>query len=104
MIGISCDTCGERLRVNVTGGTFYIREGSTIENINFKRAEDTKIITRNGPEDEPKLDESPEMSIEIVCSSNSDHLLFAHTVNEIKIAIYTRIGVAASKIIKKLTG
>ena len=45
MSGVACDQCGKELNVVVTGGKFQVRDGSTLDNLNFQKLEEVKIIT-----------------------------------------------------------
>ena len=98
MDGIACTTCGAKLRVNVTGGNFFIREGSTLDNINFERADDRQILVQENNYS-PSADTS--LTIDVVCSENTEHGIFDHAVSKIKLAIYTRIMQAASQKVRK---
>jgi len=94
-----CDQCDAKLKVTVTGGEFFVQEESTPDNINFERAENTKIIMLS---DEPEKEKDiRDLTVTVTCSANADHLLFSHTVSKIKANIYSRIALAATKNARK---
>ena len=97
MNGIACDTCGGRLKVNITGGSFLVREYSTLDDINFEIAPDNRIITQDNSNTEP---DTP-LTVDVVCTVNPDHGIFDFTVSKIKESIYMRIMLSAQKYIQK---
>ncbi len=103
MNGVACDTCGEKLHITITGGEFYVREGSTLDNLNFEKATNTQIVTLDEPIENMPIDEDPELSIIVKCSSNPDHFIFAHTVSKIKVDLYSRIMRAARILANKFS-
>jgi hypothetical protein len=97
MTGISCETCGAQLKVIITGGSFLVKEYSTLDDINFETAPDNKIITRDNPNPET---ETP-LTVDVVCSKDSNHDLFGTTVSKVKVNIYLRIIFSAQKYMQK---
>lgn len=103
MSGISCDMCGAKLRVEITGGRFYIREGSTLDDLNFEKVEDTKIITLDEL-NKGSIDEDTSLTVDVICTTDRDHPIFAHTISKIKCEVYARIMAAAHTFMNKHNG
>ena len=101
MAGVACDTCGAKLRVEVTGGNFYVREGSTLDQLNFEKAEDTHIITTLDEPAQGEFDENTFLSVNVFCSDDSSHAVFAHTISKVKCEVFARIVVSAKDFIRK---
>ena len=102
MAGIACDQCGAKLRVTVTGGMFYVREGSELKNINFEKADDTVLITlEDTPDEEVQVDAETTLTVDVCCSVDPDHMLFSHVESEVKRNIFGRIKQAAAALERK---
>jgi len=101
MAGVSCDTCGKKLRIEIVGGTFYVREGSTLDDLNFEKAEDVKLITTLDKPPANEIDEDTTLTIEVMCSDDSSHAIFAHTISKIKCELYLRLMRASQQFIRK---
>jgi len=99
-MAICCETCGAKLRVSIKGGEFYVRDGSTSDNINFEHAENVKLLNSSGAQ----IDETVELGITIYCSKDSEHRIFAITDTTIRKEIYKRIIRSAQAFVHKYTG
>lgn len=100
MDGVTCVQCGERLKVTITGGEFLVREGSTMDNLNFEKAETPGIITLDEPK-EKQMDEDTALTVDIVCSKDPEHMVFSTASSKIKVEVYQRIRLAAVQFIRK---
>jgi len=92
---ISCIICGAKLKVTLTGGEFLVREGSTEDNINFEKA---KKIDFSKAE---VLDEDVMLEVNVECSADPSHDIFAHISSKIKCEIYQRLHIAAVELRNK---
>ena len=97
MIGIACDTCGGRIKVNITGGSFLVKEYSTYDDINFEIAPDNRIITQ----DNANIELDTPLTVDVVCTVNPEHDIFDFTISKVKVNIYARIIMSAQKYIQK---
>ena len=101
--GVGCLQCGAKLRVEITGGNFYVRDGSTLENLNFEKAEDTSIITLDEPvKEEGSLDESTMFGVNIICSENPEHFILGHADTTIRTEIMKRLIHGAQRVLRNL--
>ena len=92
---IECIECGAKLKVIITGGEFLIREGSTEAHINFVKAK--RINFSKGEE----LNEDVMLEVNVECSADPSHRVFAHIDSKIRTEIYQRIITAATKLRNK---
>ena len=86
---IDCIICGAKLKVTITGGEFFVRAGSTPDNLNFEKAEKIDFSTAE------KLDEDVMLEVIVECSADPSHKVFAHIDSVIRTDIYNRIATAA---------
>lgn len=94
---VNCIMCGAKLKVTVTGGEFLIKEGSTEDNLNFEKPEKIDFATAE------KLDEDVMLQVNVECSANPEHKVFAYIDSKIRAEIYQRIATAAIKYRNKYT-
>ena len=100
--GVACLQCGAQLRIEISGGNFLVRDGSSLENLNFEKAEDTKIITLDKPTEERSLDESTMFGVDIKCSVNPEHFILGHTDTTIRAEIMKRLIHGAQRVLRNL--
>jgi hypothetical protein len=94
---MKCFICQGKLRVSITGGEFYVRDGSEPDNINFEKV--TKLISIG-----EQIDEDIMLTIDVECATDSSHSIFGSTEAAIKYSIYTRIKDASQKLANKYFG
>lgn len=92
---IDCIICNSKLKVTITGGEFFVREGSVEDNINFEKVEKIDFSTAE------KLDEDVMLEIIVECSADPSHDIFAHIDSKIRCEIYHRIATAAIELRNK---
>lgn len=92
---INCIICGAQLRVVITGGEFLVREGSVEDNINFEKAQKIDFSTAE------KIDEDVMLKVNVECSADPTHSIFAHIDSKIRCDIYHRIATAAIELRNK---
>lgn len=92
---INCIICGAKLKIIITGGEFLVREGSVEDNINFEKAEKINFETAE------KIDEDVMLEVNVECSADSSHSIFAHIDSKIRCEIYHRIATAAIELRNK---
>ena len=92
---IDCIICGAKLKVTITGGEFLIREGSVEDNINFEKAQKIDFTKAE------VLDEDVMLEVNVECSADPSHSVFAHIDSKIREEIYQRIATAAIKLRNK---
>ena len=92
---IACIICSAKLKVTITGGEFLVREGSVEDNINFEKAEKIDFGTAE------VLDEDVMLEVNVECSTDPSHDIFAHIDSKIREEIYHRIVTAAVKLRNK---
>lgn len=92
MDGVACVICGAKLKVTVEGGEFFVRGGSTLDNLNFEKVK--KIDFEKAEE----LDADVMLQIKVECVADPQHMLFGFAVQEIKKEIYKRIEFSARRI------
>jgi hypothetical protein len=92
MSGIACAECGAKLRVTIHAGEFFIREGSTLDDINFEKVKKVDL------EKAEMIDEDVMLQVQVECSTNPSHMIFGHAVSRIKNDIYTRIETGARRL------
>jgi len=90
-MAIACFYCGSKLRVRITGGTFFVKESSTQDNLNFEVDDGGKILSPDGK----KADEEVMLSVEVECQQNPEHAVFGTLESDIKREIFSRIERAA---------
>lgn len=90
-MAISCLFCGSKLRVRITGGTFFVKESSTQDNLNFEVDDSAKILSPDGTEP----DGESMLTVEVECQQDPSHSLFGTLESDIKREIFTRIERAA---------
>ena len=95
---VNCIECGAKLRIIITGGEFFIRDGSTEDNLNFE-----KPATLELPNAE-KIDEDVMLEVNVECSVDPSHRIFGHTDAKIRVEIYGRIARAAIELRNKYIG
>lgn len=91
-MSISCMQCGAKVRVDIHGGEFLVREGSTLDLINFEKVEKIDF------EKAEVIDEDVMLRIEVYCSADPSHMIFAHAKSKIKQEIYKRIEFGARRL------
>jgi len=92
---IDCMLCNNKLKVTITGGEFLVRGGSTEDNINFEKAQKIDFETAE------VLDEDVMLEVNVECSADSSHDIFAHIDSKIRCEIYQRIATAAIQLRNK---
>lgn len=92
---IDCIMCNQKLKVTITGGEFFIREGSTENSINFEKAVKINFATAE------KLDEDVMLEVVVECSADPSHAVFACIDSKIRAEIYHRIATAAIQLRNK---
>ena len=92
---IDCIICNSKLKVTITGGEFLIREGSVEDNINFEKAQKINFTTAE------VLDEDVMLEVNVECSADPSHSVFAHIDSKIREEIYRRIAIAAIELRNK---
>ena len=92
---INCIVCGAQLKIIITGGEFLVREGSVEDNINFEKAEKIDFTTAE------KMDEDVMLEVNVECSADPEHSIFAHIDSKIRTEIYHRIATAAIELRNK---
>lgn len=92
---IDCIECEAKLKVTITGGEFFIREGSTEDCINFEKVQKIDFETAE------VLDEDIMLEVNIECSQDPSHRIFGHIDSKIRQEIYQRIAAAAIKLRNK---
>lgn len=92
---INCIVCSAQLRVVITGGDFLIREGSVTDDINFEKTQKIDFSTAE------KIDEDVMLEVNVECSADPTHSVFAHIDSEIRCEIYHRIATAAIELRNK---
>ncbi len=92
---IDCIICNNKLRVTLTGGEFLIREGSTPDNINFEKVQKINFETAE------VLNADVMLELNIECSADASHRVFAGIDSKIRQEIYTRIIKAATTLRNK---
>lgn len=88
---IKCIICEAKLKVTITGGEFYLKDGSTEDNINFEKMQ--KIDFSTGK----KIDDDAMLGVNVECSADPSHAIFAFIDSKIRYEIYHRIATAAIK-------
>jgi hypothetical protein len=88
---VNCIECGSRIRITITGGEFFIRDGSTEDNLNFE-----KPVTLELPNAE-KIDEDVMLEVNVECATDPSHKIFGHIDAKIRAEIYKRIIYAAQE-------
>ncbi len=91
-MSVSCIECGSKLKVVINGGEFFIRDGSTLDNLNFEKVK--KIDFEKAEE----IDEDIMLQIQIECSRDPEHMIFAHANSTIRQEIYHRIELGARRL------
>lgn len=92
---IDCIICNAKLKITITGGEFLIREGSTEDNINFEKVQKIDFTTAE------KMDEDVMLEVNVECSADPSHSVFAHIDSTIRAEIYHRIATAAIELRNK---
>jgi len=92
MEGVACPMCGGKLKITIHGGEFFIREGSTLDNLNFEKIK--KIDFEKGE----KIDEDIMLQIEVECSVDPEHPIFGFADTSIRKEIYQRIEYGARRL------
>ena len=92
---VNCIECGAKLKVTITGGEFFIRDGSTPDNLNFEKIKKVDFTTAE------ELDADVMMEVIVECSCDPTHRVFAHTDALIRREIYERIIRAAVELRNK---
>ena len=82
---IDCIICNSKLKVIITGGDFLVKVGSTNDSINFEKAEKIDFATAE------VLDEDVMLEVNVECSADPTHSVFAHVESKIKFEIYQRL-------------
>ena len=88
-MAVDCIECEARLKVVITGGEFFIRDGSTEDNLNFERPATLELPNAK------KIDEDVMLEVNVECSADPSHRIFGHTDAKIRAEIYKRIMLAA---------
>lgn len=103
MDGVACMACGSRLKVIITGGTFLVREGSSLDDLNFEHEEDSKLITlsESTQEVQPEFNVDTALTVDVQCSHDPDHPVFGSASSKIKTAIYHRLRIASIHFLQK---
>ena len=92
---VDCIICNSKLKITITGGKFLIREGSTEDDINFEKVKQIDFTTAE------VLDEDVMLEVNVECSADPSHDIFAHIDSKIRAEIYHRIVVAATELRNK---
>jgi hypothetical protein len=92
MDGVACIICGGKLKVTVEGGEFFVREGSTLDNLNFEK------IKKIDFEKAEELDADVMLQVKVECVADPEHMLFGFACGEIRKEIYKRIEFGARRI------
>jgi len=91
-MSVSCIQCGSKLKVVINGGEFFIREGSTLEDLNFEKVK--KIDFKKAEE----INEDVMLQVHIECSKDPSHMIFAYTDSTIRQEIYRKIELGARRL------
>ena len=87
--------CNNKLKITITGGEFFVREGSTGDNINFEKCQKIDFAAAE------VLDEDVMLEVNVECSSDPTHSIFTHIDSKIRAEIYHRIATAAIELRNK---
>ena len=92
---INCIICGSQIKITITGGEFLVRCGSTEDNINFEKPQRIDFTTAE------VLDEDVMLEVDVECSADPTHAVFAYIDSKIRETIYHRIANAAIELKNK---